>query len=102
MCGAKCCRRPAFYVTQGEHRRLFSQFGLHPELETPEFIAKAETGGFLVLDRPCPHLDQKTNLCNVYFQRPASCRDFPYSVTPQCPLSETLYGPDLGPPSRFV
>lgn len=91
QCGARCCQSPAIYLTESEHERLFPDYTLAPELETTTYHAVAETGGFLILQHPCPHLGDD-NLCQVYDQRPASCRDFPYSLTPNCPLSELIYG----------
>lgn len=90
VCGAQCCQRTVMLLTNEEHDRLFPDHPLEREIEFSGFTGIAETGGFLVLSARCPHLGED-NLCQVYEERPNSCRDFPYALTPRCPLSEQIY-----------
>lgn len=84
-CGAKCCNRPFMYLAESE-LHLFPDHQTHQQLDLGDQIFEAETGGFLVLDGPCPHLDV-TNLCSIHEDRPKACREFPHGPTPGCLLS---------------
>lgn len=85
QCGAKCCHRPFMYLADSEIP-LFPGAQIHPRLEFETQVFEAGTGGFLVLDGPCPHLGPD-NLCTIHESRPKACREFPYGPTPGCLLS---------------
>lgn len=65
---------------------LFPGAQIHPRLEFADQVFEAETGGFLVLGGPCPHLGSD-NLCTIHESRPKACREFPHGPTPGCLLS---------------
>ena len=82
QCGAKCCNRPFMYLADSE-LHLFPDQDIRQSLDLGDQIFNAETGGFLVLDSVCPHL-QPDNLCGIHDERPKACRQFPYGPTPGC------------------
>jgi hypothetical protein len=92
-CGAKCCRRPGgygFFLTEDEGQRLLRLAGIRliklrevAERRDPEHRA----GWALRFgEQPagqCPFLDA-SNLCSIYEDRPAACREFPRAPTAGC------------------
>lgn len=84
QCRAKCCHRPLMYLADSEIP-LFPSEMIFDRVEFETEVWEAETGGFLRLDGPCPHLTAEY-ACGIYEKRPKSCREFPYGPTPGCLL----------------
>lgn len=94
-CRAVCCRTAVLPVTDDEYESLFpgaptagvgavqhktsGELAMAPAPPGSRYVRLAELGG-------CPHLDQSTNLCKVYEQRPQACCEFPTAPTPGCLL----------------
>lgn len=98
-CGARCCKGSFISLTPAEAElmpRLAQRLGV-PE---PEIVAneKSREGGpegpvqeFIMYSLPCTFLS-KSNLCQIYAQRPAHCREFPDQSREWCPLSWKRFG----------
>ena len=82
QCGGKCCRGPGHVnVTNEERRRLVAlnwRVGL-------TIVKRDDNDMYAMNFKPaCVFLDQATNLCTIYEQRPAACARFPVRPTRDC------------------
>jgi len=93
-CGAKCCRQrgQVVFMTDDEQERLARLAGTRtirfrevaekrdPTHRAGWLLAFVDNGGV------CPFLDQSSNLCSIYEDRPLACRRFPTAPTAGCPV----------------
>lgn len=90
QCGAKCCRAPSRMVILREEAELMSLLmGKERAQSTP--VVPKDNGTFEMHFKDtggaCPFLDQKTNLCTIYDQRPLACRKYPQVWEEACIIS---------------
>ena len=86
-CGARCCRGPAVVELSPAELTRLRRLALHRGLTPWHGRAVDETikgnasgyGGHMVLSagEHCLFLDDETNLCTIYEERPERCRQFP-------------------------
>ena len=92
-CGGQCCKGSVVPLTEEEAGRLpvlARSLGLpSPPIFPAERVGADE--GFLMQARPCVFLSH-SNLCQIYRDRPAHCRAFPYNLREWCPLSVKRFG----------
>ena len=90
VCGARCCRGPGIAeLTDDEVERL-AGFAVDRGLDVTIVHNVSGHGGHMVLspENPCAFLNQESNLCTIYDDRPERCRAFPAKANhPGCLLS---------------
>lgn len=72
---ANCCREKGVAVEAEEIERLARHMGISAQ-EFEERHVAIDAGEKFMPETPCPFLDG--NLCTVYEDRPAVCREFPH------------------------
>ena len=93
QCGAMCCRGPLILELTKEEvpgfREEASRLGVTAHISTRSngagWVRFTEHDG-----EHCPMLDQATNGCRIYEQRPQRCHEFPERPTPGCAISKYL------------
>jgi Fe-S-cluster containining protein len=96
-CG-NCCRNTLVCITDGDIRRIvdgtgksprdFVRFYTHDEVavaRNDQLWVKFDGGkavmGLRAVRDHCIFLDNETNRCTIYEQRPLTCRDHPFRIT---------------------
>lgn len=75
-CG-NCCREMCVSVETDDIERLAKRLGITPgQFEERHVAIDEEDGDKIMPETPCPF--QGGNLCTVYEDRPAVCREFPH------------------------
>ena len=84
-CHAQCCRAPGFVrMDTVEMRRLKALNSQVRVLHEPGATGDLWVMQFSERVGACLFLDQKTNLCTIYDQRPEGCATFPVKPTDGC------------------
>lgn len=75
---ANCCKTtsPIFY--QRDIERAAKALNMKPGIFLQTYLEMDEDGDFVLKTAPCPFLDQD-NLCRIYADRPAACREYPHT-----------------------
>ena len=93
QCGAKCCRTRSarILLSDDEAERLAELAGARTVnfREVAERRDPTHRAGWLLAfaEQPggvCPFLDQSSNLCSIYEDRPLACRRFPTAPVAGC------------------
>jgi Fe-S-cluster containining protein len=98
LCGARCCRGPAIAELTPQEVERLSRFAADRGLSIPLTANASGYGAHMQLtpEAPCVFLDQDTNLCTIYDERPERCRSFPAITNqPGCLLSGWTKPPQI-------
>ena len=88
-CANNCCRRYAIMPDWLTVQALCSSWQMNLQSFTKKYLRLEQDQTFAEFKgRRCPFLDLQSNLCNIYFQRPAFCRF--YLCTPSGEKLEKL------------
>lgn len=80
---ANCCRTVSPTFSEEEVCRLAQRLEITPQQFIDAYLERTEAGEnnpWQTRTKPCPFL--KDNLCSVYEDHPANCRDYPYLYKP--------------------
>lgn len=75
---ANCCRGTGPLLKDRDISRLSKCLSMKSKLFTETYLNTDEDGDLVFKDLPCPFIDDN-NLCIVYEDRPAACRDYPHT-----------------------
>lgn len=76
---ANCCRNYSPIIEPEEIPKLMMSLGIDSNVLFDKYIEMDEDGDFVFQSQPCPLLDLNTNKCNIYDNRPNSCREYPHT-----------------------
>lgn len=76
---AHCCRNYSPILKVEDINRIGKKLDLSFEELVDTYIEMDEEGDFVFRTQPCPMLNLETNKCNVYEDRPESCRSYPHT-----------------------
>lgn len=76
---ANCCKTMTPTFTPQDIKRISAHFNQTPEEFKEKWLYKERSSGdWMNKKQPCQFLDLKTNMCNIYENRPADCAGFPH------------------------
>jgi Fe-S-cluster containining protein len=77
---AHCCRTFEIVIDDRDIKRLAARLSVSLRSFLAQYVSTEKDGTKRFSSSPCPFLGED-NLCQVYEDRPQSCRDFPYLHT---------------------
>lgn len=75
---ANCCRGTGPLMKDRDINRLSKTLRMKPGRFIDTYLLRDEEGDLIFRELPCPFIDSN-NLCIVYEDRPAACRDYPHT-----------------------
>lgn len=75
---ANCCRGTGPLLKDRDISRLSKSLSMKSNLFIDTYVQIDEEGDQIFRELPCPFIDDN-NLCIVYEDRPAACRDYPHT-----------------------
>jgi len=86
-CGAQCCRAPGHFRCDADELEVLRERAAVLDVRLRVLrVAEMFVVDFQNNGGACPFLDQRTNLCRVYEDRPDACRAFPTKYEERCVL----------------
>jgi len=80
-CG-NCCKTSSATITNEDLKRISKTLNLSEEAFKLQYLEQDAWGELKISTLPCPFLGID-NVCSIYEDRPADCREFPHTDKPE-------------------
>lgn len=77
-CG-NCCKSAPPIVTKKDIKRIAKKLEMTPKSFERQYVIDDVDGTKSFHRVPCPFLEEETNICKIYEDRPFACRDYPHT-----------------------
>ena len=78
-CG-NCCRALGPQLKDSDIKRMAKYIGMDINEFVETRLRKDEDNDWIFIGLPCPMLEDETNLCTIYDQRPKACENYPHTT----------------------